>query len=366
MSENTAPTSVTVRETTLLTKVTGADSVNRTDELFGIHGTDLGFMWDAGPDRDTGEPRVFCMFGDTYGQGWGGHGAGPHSADWRRNVLLASRSRDLEATGLVFDAGVVRHARGGAAQVIRSNRLNVPRANFPEHTLIPNGGITVDGVHHVHWMSVMIWLGGGRWRTFQAGIATSRDDGRTWHKPLRGRFPNLLGRNRFQVGAFARDDAWVYLVGTTNGRHGSAYLARTAPDRVDDVRAYRYWDGADWVRHSSAAAPVFNGPVGEMSVAFHRGLGRWLAMHLDEDRSAIVLRSADRITGPWTAGEVVASGAEYPALYGGYLHPWFLDGDTIYWAMSQWAPYNVFLMRTRLGLEVPRVDSHSTGSSPRA
>ncbi|GAB3710628.1 DUF4185 domain-containing protein [Mariniluteicoccus flavus] len=361
MSEN--PATVRVTETTLLGKVTGTDSTNETHLGLGIHGTDLGFLWDAGDDR------VFSMFGDTYGEGWGGHGAGPRNADWRRNVLLSSRSRDLEGEGLVFDQGVVRRTRGGAAQVIRSSRMNIPRTNFPEHTLIPNGGITVDGVHYVHWMSVLIWLRGGRWRTFQAGIARSDDDGRTWTKPLRGRFPNLLGRSRFQVATFARETDpaagdWVYLVGTSNGRHGSAYAARTRPDAVDRVSAYRYWDGADWQPRMDRAAPIFPGPVGEMSVAYHHGLKRWLAMHLDEDRAAIVVRSAESITGPWSAGEIAASGQQFPALYGGYLHPWFLDGDTIYWLMSQWAPYNVFLMRSRIALDVPERDTRSTGSTP--
>ncbi|GAB3624908.1 hypothetical protein GCM10027418_29930 [Mariniluteicoccus endophyticus] len=350
-------TAVRVFETTLLSKVTGAESTNETPHGLGILGTDLGFVWDAGHDR------VFCMFGDTYGEGWGGHGAGPHNADWRRNVLVSSTSRDLEGGGFVFDQAVMRPG-GGAAQVIRTSRLNPPKVNFPEHTLIPNGGITVDGVHYVHWMSVLIWMAGGRWRTFQAGIARSDDDGRTWHKPLLGRFPNLLGRNRFQVATFARDDEWVYLIGTTNGRHGSAYLARMRPDEVDRVPAYRYWDGKDWTRSARAAAPIFNGPVGEMSVTFHTGMGKWLAMHLDEDQASIVLRSADQITGPWTAGEVAASAAQYPALYGGYIHPWFLGGDTIYWLMSQWAPYNVFLMKSRIGLTEPPIDTTSTGSTP--
>lgn len=336
---------IKIGPTELLSKVTGVDSLNETHLTFGIHGTDLGFLWDAG------QGRVFCMFGDTYGEGWQGPGAGPSSADWRRNVLLSSRSRDLDNEGLRFDSGLVRPARGGANQVIRSSRLNVPKVNFPEHTLIPNGGITVDGVHYVHWMSVMIWLKKGRWRTFQAGIARSDDDGRTWTKPLRGRFPNLLGRNRFQVGTFARDDQWVYLLGTTNGRHGAAHLGRTRPGKVDDVSAYTFWDGTQWQTSQRRAAPIFPGPVGEASLAYHTGLQRWLCMHLDEDRSAIVLRSAAQITGPWTEGEVVVSGAEYPALYGGYLHPWFLDGDHLYWTMSQWAPYNVFLMKTPVSAE---------------
>lgn len=346
----TRPVPVTVLETVLHSKVTGPDSINSTADRFGVTATDLGLMWDAGPDGD-GKHRVFVMFGDTYGDGWGGRGAGPGTADWRTNVLLASTTTDLEREGLRLDRAVIRVRGGGAAQAIRRSRLNLPRARFPEHTLIPNAGITVDGVHYVQWMSVTFWRGGGRWRTIQSGIAVSRDDGRSWAKPLLGRWWNLFGGNRFQVGAFTRDDDWVHLFGTTNGRHGPAYLARTRPDRVARAAAYDYWDGTGWQPHQRHAAPVIDGPVGELSVVHHRGLGRWLALHLDEDRAAIVLRSAVAITGPWSAGVEVASGRDHPALYGGFIHPWAVEGDRIYWLMSQWDPYNVFLMRTTLALD---------------
>ncbi|WP_035758329.1 DUF4185 domain-containing protein [Granulicoccus phenolivorans] len=339
---------VRVRSTELLSQVTGPIGINRTQERFGFTATDLGTMWDAGPGPD-GRDRIFVLFGDTYGEGWGGHGAGPADADWRTNVLLSSSTLDLDRDGLVLEAAVSR-AGGGAAQLIRRSRLNLlPRVPFPEHTLIPNAGITVAGVHYVHWMSILKWGSGGRWRTFQAGIAASADDAQTWRKPLHGRWPNPLGRNRFQVGAFTRTEEHVYLFGTTNGRFGPAYLARVAPERVEWVADYEYFDGAGWSRSQAAAAPVIDGPVGELSVAFHRGLGCWLAVTLDEPRAAIVLRSAARITGPWSEPEVLAAGTDYPGLYGGFIHPWQLDGDSLYWLLSQWGPYNVFLMRSRLG-----------------
>lgn len=347
--------SVRVVETVLHSQLTGPDSINDTARRFGVTATDLGTIWDAGPSAE-GRDRVFVMFGDTYGDGWGGRGAGPKSADWRTNVLFASTTTDIEAEGIRLDAALSRVRQGGstrwdgAAQAIRRHRFNLPKAHFPEHTLIPNTGITVDGVHYVQWMSILIWLGGGRWRTFQSGIAVSTDDARTWTKPLTGRWFNLRGRDRFQVGAFVRDGDWVYLFGTTNGRHGPAYVARVAPDRVARAAAYAYWDGADWQRSQRRAVPVIDGEIGEMSIVWHRGLNRWLAMHLDERQAAIILHSAEHLTGPWSDGVPVAVGRDYQGLYGGYIHPWFVDSDDIWWLMSQWDPYNVFLMRSTLAL----------------
>ncbi|GAA1235607.1 hypothetical protein GCM10009676_19450 [Prauserella halophila] len=329
-------------ETERIAKVTGADSANRTDERFAFAATDLGILWDAGGDR------VFALFGDTFGDGWGGHGAGPASADWRSNVLAWSSARELSG-GLPWD-GVVARPGGGAAQVIPSGRREV--------TVVPNGAITVDGVHYAHYMSVREWGKPGHWRTNHAGVAVSYDDGSTWRRPRSARWPNRHGRSRFQLGAFARDGEYVLLFGTTNGRYGVPYLARVRPSDLLRVRAYEYWDGSGWRGDEDATAPLFDGPAGEMSVGHHRGCGRWLLLHLDEPRRGIVIRTAPTPTGPWTGGDVVVSGDEHPAIYGGFLHPWSLDGTLddapgpsggfdVYYLVSQWGPYNVFLTRTR-------------------
>ncbi|EIF00481.1 hypothetical protein SacglDRAFT_03625 [Saccharomonospora glauca K62] len=325
-----------VGETTRIGPVTGEGSPGRTAERFGIHATDLGIPWDGG------DGRVWLAFGDTYGRGWGGSGPGPGHADWRRNVLAYSTDRDL-ATGLRLD-GVVAREDGTAAQVL-------PSGSGREITVIPNSGIAVAGMHYLHYMSVRAWLRPGRWRTNHAGIAVSRDGGWTWDKPRDARWSNRWGDSRFQLGAFAPADGHVYLLGTTNGRYGDAYLARAAPAALPATRAFEYWTGSGWSRRARAAAVVVDGPLGEMSLGFHRDLGRWLLMHLDETRRGIVLRSAPRLIGPWTVGEVVVSGDEYPAVYGGYLHPWSLTGPDLYYLVSQWGPYNVYLTRTRLLLD---------------
>lgn len=333
-----APTA-TVR----VAQVTGAGVANRTDERFAITATDLGVLWDAG------RGRVFALFGDTFGEGWGGHGGGPASADWRSNVLAWSSARELSG-GLAID-GVVERPDGGAAQVIPSGRGEV--------TVVPNGAISVEGVHYTHYMSVREWGEPGQWRTNHAGVAVSEDDGLTWRRPRSARWPNRGGRSRFQIGAFAGGGEWIHLFGTTNGRYGAAYLARTRPSGLLRARGYEYWDGRGWSDDEGAAAPLFDGSVGEMSVGYHRGCRHWLMLHLDEPRRGIVLRTAPAPTGPWSGGDVVVSGDEHPAIYGGFLHPWSLDGTLhdapdgspntfdLYYLVSQWGPYNVFLTRTR-------------------
>jgi hypothetical protein len=59
----------------------GVGDINQTATRFAVHATDLGVMW-----RDS-RGRVAVAFGDTYGVGWGGQGAGPETADWRFNTL---------------------------------------------------------------------------------------------------------------------------------------------------------------------------------------------------------------------------------------------------------------------------------------
>jgi hypothetical protein len=117
---------------------------------------------------------------------------------------------------------------------------------------------------------------------------------------------------------------------------------------VGDAGAYEYWTGSGWGAHRRNAVPVCEGPAGELSVAYHRGLGCWLMVHLDDAGGRIVLRAADAPTGPWSEGQTLVSGADHPALYGGFMHPHALDGDEIFFTMSQWIPYNSYLVRAEL------------------
>jgi hypothetical protein len=192
-------------------------------------------------------------------------------------------------------------------------------------------------------MSIRSW---DPWVTNYAGIAYSDDGGENWVKSTTAWWPNTGGLSRFQLGAFVRDSGHVYLFGTPNGRLGNAHLLRVPETQVLDVSAYEYWTASGWSRTADGAIPVMAGQVGELSVQYNAFLGKWVALHLDEQRTAIVMRTAPALTGPWTGGEVIVHGRDHPALYGGFMHP--DSGADLYFAMSRWNPYHVELMRLPL------------------
>jgi hypothetical protein len=338
MAEHAAPV-VRPTEVTVVAKVTGEDSPNRTGTRFGFLATDLGILW------DDGDGGVLAAFGDTYGEGWVGPGAGARTCDHRRNVLARSTATDLRR-GLPLDS-VTEDRPGHAAEL-----LGKDPHRWIESTVIPTAGIAVDGVQYLHYMSVMAWGVPGGWRTNHGGIAYSRDGGMSWHRDPDARWRNtLFGRNRFQLGAFTRDADWVYLFGTRNGRAGPVYLARVDPANVAEPHRYRFWTGTGWHHWWRRARAVAPGPAGELSVAFHSGLGLWLMVHLEDKPGRIVLRAARQVTGRWSEGQTLVTGRDYPGLYGGYLHPGALDGDDIYFTMSRWGPYNVYLVHATLSAE---------------
>jgi len=109
--------------TTEVCWVTGKDSPVHTGSRAAVSATDLGILWDAG---DSG---VLVAFGDSYGTGWCGHGAGPRHADWRCNVL--ARAPLTEPSDRLMLGSWVEDAPGHAAQVLPRD----PDAR--EETVIP-------------------------------------------------------------------------------------------------------------------------------------------------------------------------------------------------------------------------------------
>lgn len=319
-------------------QLTGTDATTDTAAQWAVTGTDLGIMW------DDGDGGVLTAFGDTFGQ-WSGPGGG--GGDWRSNVLLRSTDTDL-SDGMTFDSAV-EDRPGHAGEIIPS--LKQPGV---EHTTIPTAGIEVDGVSYLAYMSVRQWGPPGQWDTNFSRIAYSEDGGATWNSTDGPTWENpgaetSEGDHPFQMVALEKRDGYVYMFGTPNGRLGAAHVARVAEADILDKAAYEYWTGAAWQSGEGAdvrAAEIVPPAVAELSVRYDEFSQRWLMTYLDGDLD-VVLRTAPAPEGPWGERQVIASFADYPGLYGGYMHPWSSDGD-LYLALSQWDPYNVFLVKVSL------------------
>lgn len=363
---------------------------NNTAARFGIAGTDLGIMWDNGiadnPATPVDEHQVLIAFGDTFS------GAG-QTGTWRSNTLLRSADHNL-ADGISVPAGQVGDPFSGSPlsgpnfsrQIIKSPGYLGPLGS--EVTIIPTSGVSVPynntygSRQYVSFMSVKSWDTPGRWTTNYAAVAYSDDNGQTWTVApssirsagsFRTTTAYVSGNQNFQQSAFVRPPAgsadanYVYVYGTPSGRGGTVYLSRVPQDAVLDQTKYQYWNGSGWVMNQpSAAKPVlpatpsasigwlslfFGGSTkypsaGEMSVQYNTYLNKYVMMYADSANN-VVMRTADRPEGPWSAPTTLATSTQYPGLYAPMMDPWS-TGQDIYWNMSMWGDYNVLLMHTRL------------------
>ncbi|MEU0542561.1 DUF4185 domain-containing protein [Nocardia sp. NPDC005978] len=327
-----------VESVELVQQVTGRGSENRTDMRWSVDGTDLGLMWEHRPGE------VAVVFGDTFGKGWEPPGAGTGDQDWRSNVIAYSTDRDL-SDGLALDT-FVQDSRCHAAEILDARRLK----NL-EVTTIPTSGFSVGDRQYLSYMSVARWGMPGMWWTGHGGLAWSDDHGRTWTKSQWARWENFFGLGRFQVVAMVPRGDWVYMFGTPNGRMGTVGLARAPADQVLNKTAYQYWIGDTWTAAAGPnellATPLVSGTASELSVHYDPGSGRWRMVYLDLQRNQIVLRTAAEPQGAWTEPVPLADLDDYPSAYGGFIHPWSTATD-LYFMMSAWDSYNVYLMRARL------------------
>ncbi|MEU8901558.1 DUF4185 domain-containing protein [Nocardia sp. NPDC048505] len=324
-----APRFTEVRE---IAKLTGANSVNRTDKRWQVDGTDLGIMWESAPGE------IITAFGDTVGRGF--HPPGGMGGDWRSNVLAFSTDREL-SDGVTYDS-MVTDDRCHAAEVLASRKLdNV------EITTIPTSGFALGDRQYLSYMSIRTWNSvPGTFYTNYGGIAYSDDHGQTWTKDPYARWDNIFGLANFQVAAMVPHGEHVYMFGTPNTRLGAVGLARVAKDQLLNTSAYQYWSEGQWraVAGSAGATPIVDAPAAELSVRYDAERQVWQMSYLDTAQAALVLREANAPQGEWSGGTRTVTVAEHAELYGGFIHPWS-RGRELYFTISTWNDYNVYLMR---------------------
>lgn len=325
-----------VESVRLVEQVTGHGSSNRTDMRWQVDGTDLGLFWETEPGK------VAMVFGDTFGEGWVYGGAGADTADWRSNVLAYSTDKTLD-DGIVIDS-MVQDSPCHAAELLGSRKIR----NW-ETTTIPTSGFALGRRQFLSYMSVNHWSKvPGMWLTNYGGLAYSDDGGQTWTKDQHARWENMFGVGRFQVAAMVPHGDYVYMFGTPNGRIGVIGLARVRKDDVLNKTAYQYWVDGNWAPAAeNSATPLVLGMASELSVRFDAESGRWQMVYLDSAAGQIVLRTAAEPQGRWTDAAPLVSTTDYPRAYGGFIHPWSTARD-LYFTMSAWDSYNVYLMHARL------------------
>jgi hypothetical protein len=297
-------------------------SLNNTWDQWEVYGTDLGSSFLYGDE-------MFLIFGDTFAA---------NDADWRSNVIAVTTDDD-PSNGITFDR-MITDREGHAKEVLPSKKVD-----FEEMTVIPTYGIAVADRMFLHYMSVAHWGLPGHWDLGHSGWAYSDDGGESWTKDPDAQWP---GDSNFGQVALEEHDGHIYIWGIPGGRYGGVQLARTAPEALIDIGGYEYWDGTAWSDDPADAAIVIPPNVGELSVRWNSYYNRWIMMYLNDPIGLIELRVAEEITGPWSEPYIAARATDYPSLYAPYMFPKWNDSADIYFNMSMFGPYQVFLMRTQI------------------
>lgn len=332
-----------IRKVTRLARVTGTampeetfPSPNNTAVRWNVGGTDLGIVWEMEP----GKYGIF--FGDTFGRDFKPNQAnpGPNGGSWRSNVLAFSDDHNLE-DGLSFSS-MATDTRGDAREIIYGGK---DASGNGDWTSIPSAAIRANGTDYVHYFNIKNWTG---WVTNYSGMYKSVDNGLTWTKCENVSFPSY---SNFGQGGYFKKDGYIYMIGTRPGRDSSARLARFHESDIENRDNYEYWDSStgQWIKgDENKAAIIINDKVGELSFIYNEKHEKWIIAYFNADRYNITMRTAENITGPWSEPYELAAGKDYAQLYGSYFHPLSVTGDNLYFLMSMWMPYNVFLMKAEL------------------
>ena len=318
-----------------VTQLTGEDSMNKTQSRFGVWGTDLGSIAKL-------DDTYYMFGGDTF--------ADEKSSHWRSNVLFIIQ--DDDPTDGLDIIGAITDKQGRAKELLLSLKQDKV-----EMTVIPTNLFAANGKLYCIYMSVSHWGPPGRWDARYSGLAVSEDGGQKWTKLQDVRWP---GDSNFIQTANALVGDTMYIWGIPGGRYGGVALMKVQEEALEDFTAYQYFTGLDkeglpqWVQGEEGIAQaqvVIPGPVGEISVIYNEYLGNFIITYLKETAAAIVMQEGLMPWGEWGPAVKLARGADYPSLYGAYMHPDLVvdKGKSVFFTMSQFFPiYNIMWMRMDL------------------
>jgi len=302
-----------------------------------ICGTDLGTIAEQAG-------RLVFAFGDTFGYDNGAcRRFGPN---WRSNVIGFSTDTD-PADGIAIENWL----EGVDGKAVAATEGAHQRAFSGEQTRIPTAMVAIGDRLYLHYMSVHGFAAaGGVWDCNWSRFIYSDDGGKSWTEApdeFGGKDSNF---NMLALSLNPRDLGHLYALGTKCGRFGAVRAGRVPVGSVLDPVAWQYYDGTGWVADPEAATDVVPPIAGEGSLVWNAGLGKWMYSTLNQDAEAIQLRLAGDPWGAWGEPIEKGRGKGYAQIYGAFMTPSWIsaDGHSFYFVMSQFGPYNAYVMKATL------------------
>ncbi len=359
------------------------------DETWAVRGTDLGH-----PIYDSQKDILYFAHGDTFND----EDVAPPVL-WRSNVISykenASEWNPVENP--YIDGYLSNNSYGMATSIIEGKHAN-DQADF-EVTKIPRGGVVLNGVIYMWYMSVGSW---SPWVNNYSGVVKSTDNGQTWeriydltwvrsaterydtaHKlatqtvdgadsGITLDFNKRVAPNFMQMYPVDGKDGYVYFFGITEGIHCSSKLARVKYENIEDFEKYEYFyvldenDQPVWKSGSEGLAAIKDGnngivikndgkdvytSMGESSIFWNNYLNKWVMIyHLKN--AHIVYRTSDKLWAGWSEAKTILDRDDYPfpegaeRTYGGFSHEVMArdGGKKIYIVVSTWVPYNCYML----------------------
>jgi hypothetical protein len=159
--------------------------------------------------------------------------------------------------------------------------------------------------------------------------------------------------------------AYFFACSTVGFLNQGCRVARVPVARADDRAAFTFFDGSAWTSDMNRAAVVIDHVAAGVSITRNPYLGCYLAVTGTVFRSALTLRTSDRIEGGWSAQagatlEAAASGPILPAVMGEYdylflEHPALRSADGRQIVVSYSRPLGNFRGEVRLARITLRV-----------
>jgi ankyrin repeat protein len=338
---------------------------NRTLSRYKLAATDLGASF-----RHKG--RLYMLFGDTVGANGGD--AIAYTDD-------KTPDDGLDLTFVEEKPGVYRP-------------IKIPGISQKDFE-VPVAGVSVGGKMYLYFTTDHHkgeYMG-------RCVLAVSEDDGVTFRRLYDVSSHYFINVSVVEAGGVARaplpgfKETTIVMFGADRLRKGDVRLAVRKASEIESRSGARFFSGVDahgrpqWSDYEKDSVPLFgDGGVGELSVTYNTFLRKWIALYTyGKEPHAVHFRTADVPWGPWSASQPVFELSKSGGLcrfihrtwdekkcdtlhepgwekvqggcYGPYQFGDFATGDasrtTIYFTLSTWNPYQVVLMKVKLGKKRP-------------